>query len=43
MPGALHHIMVRGLNKTAIFIDDEDRGKFLDRLGEGIIAAAGSR
>ncbi len=39
MPGALHHIMVRGINKTDIFIDDEDRDKFLQRLGKNIIEA----
>ena len=38
-PGALHHIMVRGINKAAIFSDDQDRQKFLDRLGENIDAA----
>jgi hypothetical protein len=30
--GALQHIMVRGINKTAIFGDDHDRQKFLERL-----------
>jgi putative transposase len=34
--GALHHIMVRGINKSAIF-DDEDRQKFLEQLGENIL------
>ena len=29
---ALHHVMVRGINKTAIFIDDQDRENFLERL-----------
>lgn len=38
-PGALHHIMVRGINKSAIFTDDQDRQKFLTRLGENIDAA----
>jgi putative transposase len=33
VPGALHHIMVRGLDKTNIFRDDEDRVRFLERLG----------
>ncbi len=37
MPGALHHIMVRGINKTDIFIDDQDRVVFLERLGKNII------
>jgi hypothetical protein len=34
--GALHHIMVRGINKTAIFDDDQDKARFLKRLGENI-------
>jgi REP element-mobilizing transposase RayT len=33
VPGALHHIMVRGINKTDIFGDDQDRTRFLERLG----------
>jgi putative transposase len=33
VPGVLHHIMVRGINKTDIFKDDQDRGLFLERLG----------
>lgn len=32
-PGALHHVMIRGIEKTAIFRDDKDRTSFLDRLG----------
>lgn len=39
VPGALHHIMVRGINKSAIFDDDQDRQKFLDRMGANIIEA----
>jgi REP element-mobilizing transposase RayT len=35
-PGALHHIMVRGIDRTAIFKDDQDRARFLDRLGGNI-------
>lgn len=31
-PGALHHVIARGLNKQAIFLDDKDRDRFLDRL-----------
>ncbi|MBI5633029.1 MAG: transposase, partial [Nitrospirae bacterium] len=30
--GALHHIMVRGINKADIFDDDQDRALFLKRL-----------
>jgi REP element-mobilizing transposase RayT len=32
-PGALHHIIVRGIEKRTIFNDDLDRNNFLDRLG----------
>jgi putative transposase len=31
--GALHHIMVRGIEKTNIFRSDADRDHFLERLG----------
>jgi len=37
--GALHHIMVRGINKSAIFNDDQDRQQFLYRLGENVTKA----
>jgi putative transposase len=40
-PGALHHIMVRGIERCKIFRDDQDRHHFLDRLG-GIIAGTGT-
>jgi REP element-mobilizing transposase RayT len=33
-PGALHHIIARGIERRAIFCDDEDRDDFLRRLGE---------
>ena len=36
IPGALHHIMVRGNNKGEIFKDDQDRTHFLLRLRENI-------
>lgn len=35
-PGALHHVMVRGINKGNLFTDDLDRKKFLQKLGEGM-------
>jgi len=35
--GALHHIMVRGINKSAIFEDDQDSTRFLERLGQTVI------
>ncbi len=31
-PGALHHIMIRGIERRKIFRDDDDRENFLDRL-----------
>jgi putative transposase len=31
--GALHHVMVRGLDRQVIFRTDEDRRDFLERLG----------
>lgn len=35
-PGALHHIMVRGIDKSNIFRDDEDKSRFLERLGRNV-------
>jgi len=35
-PGALHHIMVRGIDKSNIFRDAEDKARFLERLGQNI-------
>jgi hypothetical protein len=32
-PGALHHIIIRGIEQKAIFKDDSDREIFLERLG----------
>jgi len=31
-PGALHHIVVRGIERKAIFKDDTDRENFIQRL-----------
>ena len=33
-PGALHHIIVRGIERRKIFNDDKDRYDFLSRLGD---------
>lgn len=41
-PGALQHIIVRGIARTKIFKDDTDRHSFLDRLGN-IIAESTTR
>lgn len=32
-PCALHHVIVRGIERGKIFKDDEDRDSFLERLG----------
>ncbi|MFH1258906.1 MAG: transposase [Elusimicrobiota bacterium] len=40
IPGALHHIMLRGSNKSKIFCDDQDRNLFIQRLGNNISEAA---
>jgi putative transposase len=37
VPGALHHIMIRGIDKSKIFKDRQDRTRFLERLGENIV------
>jgi len=31
-PGALHHIIVRGIERRKLFVDDTDRNNFLDRI-----------
>ncbi len=31
-PGALHHIIIRGIKRQRIFTDDQDRDNFVDRL-----------
>jgi REP element-mobilizing transposase RayT len=33
-PGALHHVMIRGIERTAIVSDDEDRLDLLNRIGK---------
>lgn len=33
-PGAMYHIMNRGDRREQIFVDDQDRGRFLETLGE---------
>ncbi len=32
-PGALHHIIIRGIERKAIFKDNADRINFIERLG----------
>ena len=31
-PGILHHVMGRGIEKKAIFLNDMDRSDFIDRI-----------
>lgn len=33
-PGALHHIIVRGIERAKIFRNDTDRNDFLNRIGK---------
>lgn len=40
-PGALHHVMVRGLEKREIFFDDDDRHDLLGRLAKLVPEWAG--
>jgi REP element-mobilizing transposase RayT len=42
VPGALHHIMVRGIDQVKIFRDDEDKVRFLERLGQNVEEGKGS-
>jgi REP element-mobilizing transposase RayT len=37
MSGALHHLMIRGIERNKIFRDDQDRDNFLDRLGKILV------
>ena len=33
LAGALYHVTIRGNNRAAVFLDDDDRREFVDRLG----------
>jgi putative transposase len=35
-PGALHHIIIRGIERKAVFKDSADRDNFIERLGRTI-------
>jgi hypothetical protein len=37
IPGLLQHVIVRGIERTAIFLDDEDRSRFLARFGKLLV------
>jgi REP element-mobilizing transposase RayT len=32
-PGAIYHVMSRGVARMAVFLDDSDRTNFLERIG----------
>ena len=34
VPGVLHHVMARGIERQPIFIDDRDRDEFVRRLSD---------
>jgi putative transposase len=36
-PGAVHHVIARGIERRNIFSDDQDREGFIDRLGELVV------
>jgi len=41
-PGALHHVIGRGIARCKIFQDDDDRENFLERLGS-IVTDSGTQ
>lgn len=36
-PGAVHHVIVRGIERRKIFLDDQDRSSWIARLGKILI------
>jgi len=36
-PGAVHHVLARGINRGGIFVDDDDRNQFLIKLSTGLL------
>ena len=39
-PGALQHVIVRGIERRNIFRDDQDRYNFLERMGALVVGTA---
>ena len=37
-PGALHHVIIRGIEKRNLFADDSDRQRFIEKLGDYVLA-----
>jgi putative transposase len=42
VPGTLHHVMIRGIEGTKIFYNNEDRGNFLSRVSK-LVRATGTQ
>ena len=42
VPGTLHHVMVRGIEGTNIFQDEEDRQAFVERI-RSLVRETGTR
>jgi len=40
IPGAIHHVIVRGLERRRIFIEDKDRANFIERLKTSLLNTA---
>ena len=41
-PGAIHHVIIRGIERRMIFQDNSDREAFLDRLGKILTESSAS-
>jgi hypothetical protein len=41
VPGLLQHVIVRGVERREIFVDDHDRSRFLDHFASGGINSVG--
>ena len=37
-PGALHHLIIRGIDRSDLFADESDRQRFIDKLGDYVPA-----
>lgn len=37
IPGLLQHVIVRGIERSDIFLDDDDRGRFVERLNSLLV------
>jgi len=33
-PGVLHHVMIRGIERRKVFLNDKDREDFIERLAK---------